>query len=89
MAPRGCGAIWQMRQFDPVPQKNEWMKTSQYGPRTDNSNEDIEERVHLRPYRGRQIFGAIVGRLGRLKDALNSIREMNTLLNKDHSFSFR
>lgn len=27
MAPRGCGAIWQMRQLDPVPQKNnEWMK---------------------------------------------------------------
>lgn len=21
MAPRGCGAIWQMRQLDPVPQK--------------------------------------------------------------------
>lgn len=26
MAPRGCGAVWQMRQLDPVPQKNRWMK---------------------------------------------------------------
>jgi hypothetical protein len=27
MAPRGYGAVWQMRQLVPVPQKNdEWMK---------------------------------------------------------------